>query len=120
VGNSNAMPQFADGEFDFVASCSVLEHDKYFWKSIGEVRRILAPGGVFVVGVPIYRSLPTDWWNTTLTFKRHGMGYNADFYRFSEQTVREVMLESLEPGPSVLVRRYPNPYYVAAGLKKAA
>lgn len=120
VGNSNDMSYFADGEFDCVMSCSVLEHDKYFWRSIREIRRILAPGGLFVVGVPIYRTLPTDWWNTTLTFRRHGLAYDADFYRFSEQSVREVLLESLEPGPSVLVRRYPNPYFVAAGVKQAA
>jgi SAM-dependent methyltransferase len=120
VGNSNAMPFFSDGEFDCVLSSSVLEHDKYFWKSVSEIDRILAPGGVFVVGVPIYRALPTDWFNTTVTFKRHGLHYNADFYRFSEQAVREVLLDSLEPGPALLVRRYPNPYYVAAGIKRSA
>jgi ubiquinone/menaquinone biosynthesis C-methylase UbiE len=120
VGNSNEMPYFAEGEFDCVMSCSVLEHDKYFWRSIREIQRVLAPGGLFVVGVPVYRTLPTDCWNTTLTFRRHGLAYNADFYRFSEQTVREVMLESLELGRCVLVRRYPNPYYVASGIKVAS
>jgi SAM-dependent methyltransferase len=117
VGNSNHMPVFGDGEFDCVLSCSVLEHDRYFWRSLGEIRRILAPGGAFVVGVPVYRTLPTDRWGTTLTFERHGRPYGADFYRFSEQAVREVLLESLAPGPDLLVRRYPNPYYVAAGIK---
>src|SRR4051812_20892405 len=45
VGNSNDMPYFANGEFDCIMSCSVLEHDKYFWKSVRECQRILAPGG---------------------------------------------------------------------------
>jgi SAM-dependent methyltransferase len=120
VGNSNQLSSFAEGEFDCVMSCSVLEHDKFFWRSVAEIRRVLAPNGLFVVGVPIYMTLPTDVKNTTLTFRRHGLAYNADFYRFSEQCVREVVLEQLVPGGEVLVRRYPNPYFVASGVKQAA
>ena len=120
VGNSNDLSQFKDGEFDCILSCSVLEHDKFFWRSVAEIRRILAPGGLFVVGVPIYMTLPTDVKNTTLTFRRHGLAYNADFYRFSEQCVREVVLEDLQPNQELVVRRYPNPYIVASGVKRAA
>jgi SAM-dependent methyltransferase len=120
VGNSNELSQFAEGEFDCIMSCSVLEHDKYFWRSVDEIRRILAPGGLFIVGVPIYMTLPTDMKNTTLTFRRHGLAYNSDFYRFSEQCVREVVLDGMDLGQEVLVRRYPNPYFVASGIKRAA
>jgi SAM-dependent methyltransferase len=116
--NSNALP-LNDDEFDCVVSCSVFEHDRYFWKSVSEVRRILKPGGLFVVGTPIYMKLPTDCNHTTLTYARHGYAYNADFYRFSEQAVREVLLEGLVLGPQNLARRYPNPYLVATGIKKA-
>jgi ubiquinone/menaquinone biosynthesis C-methylase UbiE len=120
VGNSNNLSQFNDGEFDCVMSCSVLEHDKFFWRSVAEIRRILAPGGLFVVGVPIYMTLPTDVMDTTLTFRRHGLHYDADFYRFSEQCVREVVLEDLSVCQEVVVQRYPNPYVVASGVKQAA
>jgi SAM-dependent methyltransferase len=120
VGNSNQLTQFADGEFDCVLSCSVLEHDKFFWRSVAEMRRILAPNGLLAVGVPIYMTLPTDVKNTTLTFRRHGLAYNADYYRFSEQCVREVVLDGLTPVREVLARRYPNPYLVASGFKRAA
>ena len=116
IGNSNCLG-FVDKEFDCVVSSSVLEHDKYFWKSVEEIHRILKLGGIFVVGVPIYMTLPTDYKNTTLTFKRHGLAYNADFYRFSEQAVREVVLEKLTVHESILVRRYPNPYLVMSGIK---
>jgi SAM-dependent methyltransferase len=116
VGNSNSL-EFLDQEFDCVMSSSVLEHDKYFWRSMDEIYRVLKPGGLFVVGVPIYMTLPTDYMNTTLTFKRHGIAYNADFYRFSEQAVREVLLEKFEIHESNLVRRYPNPYLVMSGIK---
>lgn len=71
VGNSNSM-DFADNEFDCVLSSATLEHDRYFWKTIQEIHRVLAPGGLFVVGVPIYMKLPTDFKHTTLTFARHG------------------------------------------------
>ncbi|MDF0643255.1 MAG: class I SAM-dependent methyltransferase [Nitrospira sp.] len=117
IGNSNAMA-FPDESFDCVLSCSVMEHDQRFWRSIVEIKRILKRGGLFVVGVPIFMTLPTDYRHTTLTYARHGVNYNADFYRFSEQTVREVFFEGYTAiSDEVVVRRYPNPYLVAAGRK---
>jgi len=117
LGNCNAM-EFMDGEFDCVMSCSMLEHDRFFWKSTSEIRRVLKKGGTFIVGVPIFMSLPTDLRMTTLTYARHGMAYNADFYRFSKQAVREVFFEGYsQVTDEVLVRRYPNPYLVMAGRK---
>jgi SAM-dependent methyltransferase len=120
VANSNERLPFPDASFDCIMSCSVLEHDRYFWKSTAEIRRLLRPGGLFVVGVPIYMTLPTDADNTTATFRRHGLAYNADYYRFSEQCVREVVLDELTVEAEVVVRRFPNPYMVAAGAKRAA
>ncbi len=117
VGNCNSL-QFEDESFDCVLSCSMLEHDKYFWRSCAEIRRVLKPGGYFVAGVPIYMTLPIDKLHTTLTYARHGMAYNADFYRFSEQAVREVFFEEYaEVTDEVIVRRFPNPYLVAAARK---
>ena len=117
IGNSNTL-DFPDETFDCVLSCSTLEHDKYFWKSIAETRRVLKPGGFFIVGVPIYMTLPTDKEFTTQTYARHGLAYNADFYRYSEQAVREVFFEGYsEVTDEIIVRRSPNPYIVAAGKK---
>src|SRR6266511_933703 len=93
--NGNSIP--LEGEqFDCIVSSSTLEHDRAFWRTVAEVRRLLRRGGVFIVGVPIYMELPTDIWRATLTFAVHGKRYNADFYRFSEQAVREVLLEGFE------------------------
>lgn len=117
IGNGNKL-DFEDESFDCVMSCSVIEHDKYFWKSLAETKRVLKKGGLFIVGVPIYMTLPTDYKHTTLTYARHGLAYNADFYRFSEQAVREVFFEGYaEVTDEIIVRRYPNPYMVAAGRK---
>jgi SAM-dependent methyltransferase len=117
IANGNQLP-FADATFDCVLSCSTLEHDKYFWRSTAEILRVLRPGGHFVVGVPIYMTLPTDKEFTTQTYARHGLAYNADFYRFSEQAVREVFFEGYAAvTDEVIVRTSPNPYLVAAGRK---
>ena len=117
VGNSNNI-NFPDETFDCVMSCSSIEHDRYFWKTIAETKRVLKKGGLFIVGVPIYMTLPTDKEHTTLTYARHGLAYNADFYRFSEQAVREIFFEGYaEITDEIIVRQYPNPYMVAAGCK---
>lgn len=117
IGNSNAL-DFPDETFDCVMSCSAIEHDKYFWKSVAETKRVLKKGGLFIVGAPIYMTLPTDKDYTTVTYARHGLAYNADFYRFSEQAVREVFFEGYsEVTDEIIVRREPNPYIVAAGRK---
>jgi SAM-dependent methyltransferase len=115
--DGNQLP-FADDSFDCVLSCSALEHDRWFWRSTAEARRVLRPGGCFVVGVPIYMTLPTDTDRTTLTYARHGFAYGADYYRFSEQAVREVFFDGYAAvTDEVIVRQRPNPYLVAAGRK---
>lgn len=117
IGNSNDI-NFPDETFDCVMSCSSIEHDRYFWKTIAETKRVLKKGGLFIVGVPIYMTLPTDKEHTTLTYARHGLAYNADYYRFSEQAVLEVFFEGFsEVTDEVVVRQYPNPYMIAAGRK---
>lgn len=114
-GNANAMPHFADGSFGLVLCNSTLEHDPFFWKTLQEIRRITASGGLFIVGVPGYAdmgiehivpgptrsahflrrlmqllggpSLPAG----TLTLGEHH--FPGDYYRFSEMALRDVLLE---------------------------
>jgi SAM-dependent methyltransferase len=114
--SGNSIP-LESGSFDCIVSSSTLEHDKEFWKTVAEVERLLMPGGVFIVGIPIYTELPTDMFQSTLTFALHGKRYNADFYRFSEQAVREVLLAGMLPIAETIVRRYPSPYMIASGRK---
>ena len=117
IGSGNNLP-FADSSFDCVMSCSVLEHDRMFWRSTREIHRVLKPGGFFIVGVPIYMTLPDDKDFTTLTYARHGRAYDADYYRFSAQAVREVFFENYSAiTDEIIVRRTPNPYLIAAGRK---
>jgi SAM-dependent methyltransferase len=48
----NAPLPFADGTFDLVISCDVLEHVESIEHSLDEIHRVLRPGGSFVGFVP--------------------------------------------------------------------
>lgn len=51
VADATAMP-FSDGEFDFVYSYHALEHIPDYKKALGEMRRVLKPGGGWCIGTP--------------------------------------------------------------------
>src|SRR6185295_6646393 len=53
-GNANSMGCFPNDRFDVVVCNAVLEHDKYFWKSLSEMKRVAKPGALIVIGVPGY------------------------------------------------------------------
>jgi SAM-dependent methyltransferase len=93
VGNANDMP-FEDASFDLVMSISTLEHDRKFWLSLAEMKRVLVPGGLLVIGVPGFvRDPDRDRGRRTVTYKVH---YDFDYYRFSEQAVHEVFFDGME------------------------
>jgi SAM-dependent methyltransferase len=92
VGNANDMSMFDDDSFDFVICNAVLEHDKRFWLSAAEMRRVTKPGGLLVISVPGFVKRPDDTNAATTTFRVH---YRFDYYRFSKRAVREVMFEGM-------------------------
>lgn len=104
-GNANDMRTvFRSNWFDLVLCSATLEHDKRFWRSVSEMRRVLQPGGLMVISVPGYIKDPeTDRGRSTLTYRVH---YAFDYYRFSEQAVRDVFFEGME---RVLVRPFMTP-----------
>ena len=94
TGNANHMEAFADASFGLVLCNATLEHDRRFWLSVGEMRRVLEPGGLLVIGVPGFVKDPKhdrDHW--TRTYQVH---FHFDYYRFSDQAVREVFFENME------------------------
>jgi SAM-dependent methyltransferase len=127
-GNANKMTDFADGEFSAVLCNATLEHDQYFWKTLAEIHRVTRPGGFIAIGVPGYAGMGPEGWAprnpligrlirllahgsyseviraSTLTLGVHN--YPGDFYRFSEQAVREVFMDGLV---DVSVRLVLNP-----------
>ena len=138
-GNSNPMDCFQDNSFDAVLSSSTLEHDKYFWKTLQEIRRVTKPGGLIVIGVPVMPKLRAEkikalWarmplvrrlqanqylnalFTATITFQIHN--WPGDYYRFGPQAIREVFLEGLE---QVEVRTIMlPPRHIGVGIKPAS
>lgn len=129
--NANDLGTFADGYFKLVLCNSVLEHDLYFWKTLKEMHRVTAPGGVMAIGVPGYAGmgvisqleksvrLPRIWQRllprslrvaldaSALTLGEHF--YPGDYYRFSREAVRQLFmagLESVEIHESMLPPRF--------------
>ena len=117
-GDANAMTFFADGVFDLVLCNSVLEHDPRFWLTLMEARRVARPGAFMVFGVPGFSKMGEQvgvsmmrrlarlpWigthWRSRLDALEAGtstLGIHAfpsDYYRFSEQAMREVILQDL-------------------------
>lgn len=103
-----------DQTFDIVMCNAVLEHDKFFWKTISEIKRVTKSGGIIIIGVPGFvkkseskskivrvlksqmkKILPLDIiFHSTLTFKFHPSP--GDYYRFSEDVIKEVFFSDLK------------------------
>ena len=94
TGNANDMRDaFEDDMFDLIVSSATLEHDKRFWLTVSEMKRVLRPGGLLIISVPGYVKDPErDQGRATHTYRVH---YSFDYYRFSEQAVREVFFEGM-------------------------
>lgn len=117
-GDANAMTGFTDASFDAVLCNSMLEHDRRFRLTLREIRRVARPGALVAIGVPGYaqrrmplrklgsflarlpivgaaaRSRLDELKAATPTLAIHNMP--GDYYRFSAQAVREVVLEGLD------------------------
>ncbi len=107
--NANNMTCFNDSKFDTVLCNSVFEHDRYFWKTVSEIRRVAKEGALVVIGAPGYDNLK----NVRLNNIRHkergqllnkiGIGtpvlnihnWPGDYYRFSPQSFKEVIFEGM-------------------------
>ncbi|NEO52840.1 MAG: class I SAM-dependent methyltransferase [Okeania sp. SIO3B5] len=120
-GNANSMDIFQDEKFDVVLCNAVLEHDKYFWKTISEINRVTKPGGLIVLGTPGYKYFKIDntkslltkavmkvpsirslrlykylhpFLTVTVTHQVHDAP--GDYYRFSPQTFKEVFFAEMD------------------------
>ena len=114
-GDATDLAAFAPASFDTVLANSLLEHVPAFWRALAEIRRIARPGALVVLGVPGYapnrpslarrvarwpvagaalRRVAPSLEASTPTLVVHD--FPGDYYRFSAQAVREVLLDGLE------------------------
>lgn len=118
---SERLP-FENGEFDVVHSNQVLEHIPNMIGLIGEIHRVLKPGGTMFARVPYFRSSwaaidPTHIRNFCLPSLNYFVRgtYEYENYRFSDQAFSrlEIYLDDDQPrGPfrklfTCLARRWP-------------
>lgn len=106
-GNANSMGCFSDGKFDAVLCNSVLEYDKYFWKTLSEMRRVTKPGGLMVIGAPGYReSRIIPFFPATPVLAVHN--FPGDYYRFSPQAFKEVFFDGMKDVQVISVMSVPR------------
>ncbi len=130
-GDANRLDLDSD-DFDLVVSNSTLEHDRRFWLTLAEARRVLKPGGLLLLGVPgfgggagwarckrLLGSVPllrrrlAGWRVSELTLARHDLP--RDYWRFGEAAAREILLEGLEP--LAVERLLEPPRFLVVGRK---
>ena len=125
-GGPSDLARFPDGRFRTVLWNDGLAHDRAFWRTIDELRRILAPGGTLVLSVPGFSNVPDRAGvtvvgpkgnpipDTTPTYRIHGA---PDFWRISPQAMRQVILDGFDE-VEVKVSAMP-PRIVGIGVKPA-
>jgi len=90
-GDAEQELQFADNSFDIVVSEQLLEHLNKPEAVLASVRRILKPGGLFIVGVPIFPgplAIYRRW-----QIKRHGLRGSEHIQTYSLRSIRRDLRE---------------------------
>lgn len=90
---------FKDGEFDFVYASHVLEHIKDDFKAISEVRRILKPGGIAILPVPIICKTTVEYPEPNPLETFHVRAPGEDYYERYSQVFSRVELFSSKDFP---------------------
>ena len=96
---------FRDGEADHVLCCNVLEHVYEYGRLIGEMRRILKPGGMLIGFVPFlinYHPDPHDYFRYTKEALARMLG------AFKEVEIREVGIGPLTVGLNNIILHVPS------------
>ncbi len=104
VNGHDLEAAFMPIRFDTVLCFETLEHDAEFWRTLAAIRAVLKPGGMFLVTTP------------TLGFPAHR--YPKDYYRFTEDAYRDVVLAGYRIVSLETVRaRTGSPCLCGAGVR---
>ena len=106
-GDSNDMRNlFEDGRFLTVLWNGALVHDKFFWRSLEEIKRVLAPAGVLIAAAPDFSRSATQAGikvvgpkgnaipNATMTHSVHPT--RPDYWRISPQAMKNMILDGFD------------------------
>ena len=104
-GEPADLARFPDAAFRTVLWNDALVHDRRFWHTLDELRRILAPGGILILAVPGFSTAADRAGvtvagpkghpiaDTTPTYRIHA---SPDFWRVSPQAMRQVILDGFD------------------------
>jgi hypothetical protein len=125
-GNPNDLTKlFQDGQISTVLWNGGIARDKHFWRTLAEVRRVLKPGGVFIVvaqafaqkprfGVRVVGAQGNEIANATIVARAQAAV--ADYWRISPQAMRQIVLEDFEVKEVRIA--YVVPRVFGVGVKK--
>lgn len=82
--------QFADNSYDFVYASHVLEHVQDDLKALSEIKRILKPGGIAVLPVPIVAGKTIEYPEPIPTETYHVRAPGYDYFNRYEQIFSKV------------------------------
>ena len=101
---------FADAVFDAVLACLVFEHIRELGEAVGEVGRVLAAGGRFVLMLnhPLLQTPGSGW------IDDHVLDPPEQYWRVGPYLVEDESIEEVEPGIELPFVHRPLSTYVQA------
>lgn len=105
MNSHDLLARFGEASFDTIVCVNALEHDNKFWETLDAMKTVLKPGGFEVFCVP------------TFNFPIHN--HPEDYWRMSEQAIKEVVFEGYEVLnlKEVFTKGNINPVICAIGRK---
>ncbi|MGO9606996.1 MAG: glycosyltransferase [Candidatus Binataceae bacterium] len=89
-GSAFALP-FKDGSFDCVISSQVIEHIPYDEVLFTEMRRVLRPGGMLILGTPDYATIGWRMIEPTYAFLLPGGYADEHITHYTREKLMEIM-----------------------------
>lgn len=104
MNNAELLATFGPARFDTVLCLECLEHDSMFWDTVGQIKRLVRPGGYVAISTP------------TLGFPYHA--YPRDYWRFTLDAYKDVFFAGMEVIDTRLIASPVAPETTAVGVAR--